>query len=167
MKNIVSKFQNTDPEFAELIQNFACDEVVNNDDLDDHTRMIAVLSTLIGSQSVDAFKEMLGYALETGVTPVEVKEIVYQAVAYLGLGRVFPFLACTNDVLEKQGVQLPLERQTGWKKESRHRWTFLAIRCEDSPSPIRRRAGTSTSGSLTIASETIIPARALITDKER
>lgn len=74
MKNIVSKFQNTDPEFAELIQNFACDEVVNNDDLDDHTRMIAVLSTLIGSQSVDAFKEMLGYALETGVTPVEVKE---------------------------------------------------------------------------------------------
>lgn len=111
MKNIVSKFQNTDPEFAELIQNFACDEVVNNDDLDDHTRMIAVLSTLIGSQSVDAFKEMLGYALETGVTPVEVKEIVYQAVAYLGLGRVFPFLACTNDVLEKQGVQLPLEGQ--------------------------------------------------------
>ena len=90
MKNIVSKFQNTDPEFAELIQNFACDEVVNNDDLDDHTRMIADLSTLIGSQSVDAFKEMLGYALETGVTPVEVKEIVYQAAAYLGLGRVFP-----------------------------------------------------------------------------
>ncbi|HJA06450.1 MAG TPA: carboxymuconolactone decarboxylase family protein [Candidatus Mediterraneibacter pullicola] len=111
MKNIVSKFQNTDPEFAELIQNFACDEVVNNDDLDDHTRMIAVLSTLIGSQSVDAFKEMLGYALETGVTPVEVKEIVYQAAAYLGLGRVFLFLACTNDVLEKQGVQLPLEGQ--------------------------------------------------------
>lgn len=111
MKNIVSKFQNTDPEFAELIQNFACDKVVNNDDLDDHTRMIAVLSTLIGSQSVDAFKEMLGYALETGVTPVEVKEIVYQAAAYLGLGRVFPFLACTNDVLEKQGVQLPLEGQ--------------------------------------------------------
>lgn len=111
MKNIVSKFQNTDPEFAELIQNFACDEVVNNDDLDDHTRMIAVLSTLIGSQSVDAFKEMLGYALETGVTPVEVKEIVYQAAAYLGLGRVFPFLACTNDVLEKQGIQLPLEGQ--------------------------------------------------------
>ena len=111
MKNIVSKYKNTDPEFAKVIENFACDEVVNNDDLDDHTRMIAVLSTLIGSQSVDAFKEMLGYALETGVTPVEVKEIVYQAAAYLGLGRVFPFLACTNDVLEKQGVQLPLEGQ--------------------------------------------------------
>ena len=66
MKNIVSKFQNTDPEFTELIQNFACDEVVNNDDLDDRTRMMAVLSTLIGSQSIDAFREMLGCALDSG-----------------------------------------------------------------------------------------------------
>ncbi len=111
MKNIVSKFQNTDPEFTELIQNFACDEVVNNDDLDDRTRMMAVLSTLIGSQSIDAFREMLGCALDSGVTPVEVKEIIYQAAAYLGLGRVFPFLECINGVLSERGIALPLEGQ--------------------------------------------------------
>ena len=111
MKNIVSKYQNTDPEFAELIQNFACDEVVNNDDLDDRTRMMAILSTLIGSQSIDAFKEMLGCALDSGVTPVEVKEIVYQATAYLGLGRVFPFLERVNDERTERGIALPLEGQ--------------------------------------------------------
>ena len=111
MKNIVSKYQNTDPEFAELIQNFACDEVVDNDDLDDRTRMMAILSTLIGSQSIDAFKEMLGCALDSGVTPVEVKEIVYQATAYLGLGRVFPFLERVNDELTERGIALPLEGQ--------------------------------------------------------
>lgn len=111
MKNIVSKYQNTDPEFAELIRNFACDEVVNNDDLDDRTRMMAILSTLIGSQSIDAFKEMLGCALDSGVTPVEVKEIVYQATAYLGLGRVFPFLDRVNDELTERSIALPLEGQ--------------------------------------------------------
>ena len=111
MKNIVFKYQNTDPEFAELIQNFACDEVVNNDDLDDRTRMMAILSNLIGSQSIDAFKEMLGCALDSGVTPVEVKEIVYQATAYLGLGRVFPFLERVNDELTERGIALPLEGQ--------------------------------------------------------
>ena len=111
MKNIVSKYQNTEPEFAELIQNFACDEVVNNDDLDDRTRMMAILSTLIGSQSIDAFKEMLGCALDSGITPVEVKEIVYQATAYLGLGRVFPFLERVNDELTERGIALPLEGQ--------------------------------------------------------
>ncbi len=111
MKNIISKYQNTDPEFAALIENFACDEVVNHDDLDGRTRMMAVLSTMIGSQSIDAFKEMLGCALDEGVTPVEVKEIVYQATAYLGLGRVFPFLECVNDELSARDITLPLEGQ--------------------------------------------------------
>lgn len=111
MKNIVSKYKNTDPEFAKVIENFACDEVINNDDLDDRTRMMAVLSTLVGSQSTDAFKEMLGCALDSGVVPVEVKEIVYQATAYLGLGRVFPFLKCVNDELTERGIALPLEGQ--------------------------------------------------------
>ena len=111
MKNIVSQYKNTDPEFAKVIENFACDEVINNDDLDDRTRMMAVLSTLVGSQSTDAFKEMLGCTLDSGVAPVEVKEIVYQATAYLGLGRVFPFLKCVNDELTERGIALPLDGQ--------------------------------------------------------
>ena len=32
---------------------------------------------------------MLGAALQVGVTPVEIKEILYQAVAYTGMARVF------------------------------------------------------------------------------
>ena len=111
MKNIVSKYKNTDPEFAKVIENFACDEVINNDDLDDRTRMMAVLSALVGSQSTDAFKEMLGCTLDSGVVPVEGEEIVYQATAYLGLGRVFPFLKCVNDELTERGIALPLEGQ--------------------------------------------------------
>jgi 4-carboxymuconolactone decarboxylase len=101
----------TDPEFAALFQNFAFDEVVNQDDLDDRTRMMAILATLLGCQGLDEFKVMLPAALNLGVTPVEAKEIVYQAVAYLGLGRVYPFLNATNEILEARGVQLPLEGQ--------------------------------------------------------
>ena len=87
-----SKFLETDPEFIERFDNFAFDEVVNQDDLDDRTRMMAILATLLGCQGIDEFKAMLPAALNFGVTPVEVKEIVYQAAAYLGIGRVFPFL---------------------------------------------------------------------------
>lgn len=54
---------------------------------------------------------MLPAALRMGVTPVEAKEIVYQAVDYLGIGRVFPFLKATNRVLEAEGVELPLPAQ--------------------------------------------------------
>ena len=114
-----SKFQETDPEFIERFDNFAFDEVVNSDDLDGRTRMMAILATLVGCQGIDEYKVMLPAALNFGVTPVEVKEIVYQAVAYLGIGRVFPFLHAANDILAERGIRLPLEKQAGTTAENR------------------------------------------------
>lgn len=114
-----SSFLETDPEFIERFDNFAFDEVVNSDDLDDRTRMMAILATLLGCQGIDEFKAMLPAALNFGVTPVEAKEIVYQAVAYLGIGRVFPFLKATNEVLEARDVALPLEGQATTTMETR------------------------------------------------
>lgn len=115
----VSKFLETDPEFIERFDNFAFDEVVNNDDLDDKTRFTAILATLIGCQGIDEFRCMLTAALNFGVTPVEIKEIVYQAVAYLGIGRVLPFLRATNEILEARGIKLPLEAQATTTAETR------------------------------------------------
>lgn len=115
----ISKLAETDPEFIEIFDNFAFDEVVNVDDLEDKTRFIAILATLIGCQGIDEYKAMLPAALEFGVSPVEVKEIVYQAVAYLGIGRVFQFLKSTNDVLEARGIKLPLEGQSTTHRENR------------------------------------------------
>ena len=86
-----SKLLKTDPEFIELFDNFAFDEVVNQNDLDDKTSMIAILAMLLGCQGIDEFKAMLTAAYNFGVTPIEMKEIIYQATAYLGIGRVFPF----------------------------------------------------------------------------
>ena len=85
-----SALAQTDPDFIERFDNFAFDEVVNQGKLDDRTRMMAILATLLGCQGIDEFKVMLPAALNLGVTPVEAKEIVYQAAAYLGIGREFP-----------------------------------------------------------------------------
>jgi 4-carboxymuconolactone decarboxylase len=109
----------TDPEFIERFASFAFDEVVNQDDLDDHTRFLAILATLLGCQGLDEFKTMLPAALNCGVTPVEVKEIVYQATAYLGIARVYPFLTAVNDELTARGVPLPLEGQATTTAETR------------------------------------------------
>lgn len=114
-----SDFLRTDPEFIERFDNFAFDEVVNRTDLDDRTRAMGWLATLLGCQGIDEFRALLPAALEMGVTPVEAKEIVYQAVAYLGIGRVFPFLKATNEVLEAHGVELPLEPQAHTTMENR------------------------------------------------
>ena len=112
-------FMRTDPEFIERFDNFAFDEVVNHDDMDDRTRFITILATLIGCQGKEEFKAILPAAMNFGVKPVEIKEIVYQAVAYMGIGRVFPFLRETNEVFEKQGIKLPLRSQATTTTENR------------------------------------------------
>ncbi|CAM3439251.1 carboxymuconolactone decarboxylase family protein [Paenibacillus lupini] len=114
-----SKFLETDPEFIERFDNFAFDVVVNQDDLDDRTRLMAILSVLIGCQGIDEFRAMLPAALNFGVTPVEAKEIVYQSVPYLGIGRVFPFLHAVNEILTARGVELPLPGQATTTMETR------------------------------------------------
>ena len=115
----VSDFLRTDPEFIERFDNFTFDEVVNHDDLDDKTRFIAILATLLGCQGIDEFRALMPAAMNFSVSPVEIKEIVYQAVAYLGIGRVFPFLKATNEILESKGVKLPLEGQATTTTETR------------------------------------------------
>lgn len=114
-----SDFLRTDPEFIERFDNFAFDEVISQIDLDDQTRFMAILATLLGSQSIDEFKSMIPAALNFSVTPIEIKEIVYQSVAYLGIGRVFPFLKATNEIFESKGIALPLEGQATTTSEDR------------------------------------------------
>lgn len=114
-----SEFAQTDPEFTEFFTNFSCDEVVNQDDLDDRTRMMAILATLLGCQGIDEFKVMVPGALNAGLTPVEIKEIVYQACAYLGIGRVRPFLTAVNEIFADRGIALPLEGQATTTPEDR------------------------------------------------
>ena len=94
----------TDPEFAAFFSRFAGEEVVNEPGrgLDACTRYMAILAALLG-----------------GVTPVEVKEIVYQAVAYLGIGRSYPFLGITNEILAARGITLPLPGQATTTPEDR------------------------------------------------
>lgn len=114
-----SSLAKTDPEFIELFDNFAFDEVVNNDDLDDKTRFLAILATLLGCQGIDEFKAMLTGAYHFGVTPIEMKEIVYQGTAYLGIGRAYPFLHAVNDFCKAHDFALPLESQSTTTPDTR------------------------------------------------
>ena len=62
---------------------------------------------------------MMGGALNVGLTPVEIKEIVYQAVPCVGLAKVFDFLTATNEVLTPRGISLPLPPQSTTNPETR------------------------------------------------
>ena len=110
--NHKSTLKVTDPELIEIFDNFAFDEVLRHGHLDPKTRLMAILASLIAQQTVSEYKVMLGGALNVGVTPVEVKEIVYQSVPYVGIAKAFDFIHATNEILRSRGVELPLEGQS-------------------------------------------------------
>ena len=110
--NHVSSVAITDPELIEIFDNFAFDEVLRESKLPTKTRLILQLASIIASQAVREYQAMLEAALNAGVTPVEAKEILYQAIPYVGLAKAYDFIQATNDVLTKRGVALPLPSQS-------------------------------------------------------
>ena len=108
----VSTLAVTDPELIETFDNFAFDEVLRDSTLDARTRLMVQLAAMIASQALREYRVMLGAALTVGVTPIEIKEIVYQAVPYVGMAKVFDFIHATNEVLTERGVALPLPGQS-------------------------------------------------------
>ena len=114
-------YYETDSEFMERMEYLTLEEVANEtgQEVPGDVRYLAILSVLLGCQGLEVYKSKLPEALEQGVTPVMVKEMVYQAVDYLGLGRVMPFLAATNEILTARGIKLPLAGQATTTLEDR------------------------------------------------
>ena len=101
----------TDPEFLEIAENFAQGEAVQASKLTEKERMLCILSAMLGCQGIGEFRNLLHAALDTGIDPVAVKELLYQAAAYLGIGRVHDFLLAANEIMEQHGIPLPLTPQ--------------------------------------------------------
>lgn len=114
-----STLARTDPELIEYFDSFAFDEVLAHGNLDPRTRLMTQVAALIAVGAVTEFRVMAGAALTVGVTPVELKEVVYQAVPYVGIGRALDFLHATNDLLTDRGVELPLPGQSTTTPQTR------------------------------------------------
>jgi 4-carboxymuconolactone decarboxylase len=117
--NHKSTLQITDPELIEVFDNFAFDEVISYGNLDTRTSVMMILASTIASQALSEYKVMLGAALNVGVTPVEIKEIAYQSVPYVGIAKVLDFIHAANEILQSREIELPLEDQSTTSPESR------------------------------------------------
>ena len=118
----MTEFEGTDPEFAERFAYFAGEEVPGEPtaELPARERSLAILAALLGCQGAEQFRVTLAEALDAeAVTPVEVREVVYQGTAYLGIGRTRPFFSAMNEVFAKKGVELPLPAQATTTLETR------------------------------------------------
>lgn len=113
-------YSHTDPEYAAILGHFAGEEVPGEEEakLPETDRWLAILAVLLGCQGKEAFRAVLPDALGA-LSPVMVKEVVYQATDYLGIGRALPFVDIVNEVFAAQNISLPLESQATVTPENR------------------------------------------------
>lgn len=103
---------NEDPELKAIVSGFAFGEVQRHGgQVDAKTRALVSLAGCVAAQGKEMYESLLESAWKQGVTPVELKEVVYQCVPYTGMAKALDFVTITNDFLRAKGVKLPLEGQ--------------------------------------------------------
>lgn len=108
----VSKAKETDPDLIEVFDNFAFDEVISHDTMNVKTRTLLIMASTIGSQALTEYKMFVNAALNVNVSPIEIKEVLYQAVPYVGISKVIDFIHATNEIFTERNIALPLETQS-------------------------------------------------------
>lgn len=112
MSTIDSSLEDTDPDLVCILDNFLSKQVLKNSSLTDRERMIVTIACLVSNQSVELYEKIIKISLNIGVTPIEIKEILYQSLAYIGLSKMYEFLKITNKIFTGNGIKLPLDSQS-------------------------------------------------------
>ena len=118
------RIQNNDPEFHEIFKNFAFGEVFEYSNLDEKESILVILACLLACQSPKAFKKILLSAINNGISPDEVKELLYQSVPYVGFGRAHNFFGVVIKVFDKKGIEMPLPNRSNSDSQNRYEKGF-------------------------------------------
>lgn len=101
-----------DADLESIFNNFVYGEVYNHGTLEPKLRELVTLVSLTASQGTDMIKPHVETALNIGVTPIEIKEALYQCSPYVGFPRVFAALEKANEVFKEKNISLPIESQS-------------------------------------------------------
>ena len=112
--------QGTDPEMMDILQKFIFGEVFQTGDLTLKQREMITCITLATMQTLPQLKAHAGAALNVGVTPEELREVMYLTAPFIGFPKMLNAVATVNEVFKERGISLPLEKQGMVTEETRH-----------------------------------------------
>lgn len=112
--------QGTDPEMMDILQKFIFGEVFQTGKLTMKQREMITCITLATMQTLPQLKAHAGAALNVGVTPEELREVMYLTAPFIGFPKMLNAVAAVNEVLKERGIPLPLEKQGTVTEDTRH-----------------------------------------------
>ncbi len=117
--NHVGPLAGTDPDLQDMLNHFVFGEVFYHGDLSDKLRELITLVVLTTNQTLDQLQAHVFAALNIGVSPVAIKEAIYQCVPYLGFPKTLNAINKVNEVFKMQNISLPVESQKTVTEETR------------------------------------------------
>ena len=118
--------EGTDPEMMDILQKFIFGEVFQIGELSLKQREMITCITLATIQTFPQLKTHAGAALNVGVTPEELREVMYLTAPFIGFPKMLNAVSTVNEVFKERGITLPLGKQGTVTEENRHE-TGVAI----------------------------------------
>ncbi|WP_297094718.1 carboxymuconolactone decarboxylase family protein [uncultured Draconibacterium sp.] len=109
----------TDPDLQEMLNRFIFGEVFYQGDLSDKLRELITIVVLTTNQTLEQLQAHVFAALNIGVSPVEIKEAIYQCAPYLGFPKTLNAINKANEVFKAANISLPVESQKTVTEETR------------------------------------------------
>ena len=110
----------TDPEMMDILQKFIFGEVFQTGNLTLKQREMITCVTLATMQTLPQLKAHAGAALNVGVTPEELREVMYLTAPFIGFPKMLNAVSTVNEVFQERGISLPLNRQGTVTEDTRH-----------------------------------------------
>ena len=112
--------QGNDPEMMDILQKFIFGEVFATGDLTLKQREMITCITLATMQTLPQLKAHAGAALNVGVTPEELREVMYLTAPFIGFPKMLNAVGTVNEVFKERGISLPLKAQGTVTDDTRH-----------------------------------------------
>jgi len=100
-----------DPELMEILRRFIFGEVFYAGNLSDKQRELITIVSLTAQQTLPQLKAHSQAALNIGITPLEVREAVYQCAPFIGFPKTLNAVNAINEVFTSKNIKLPLENE--------------------------------------------------------
>jgi len=101
----------SDPDLTDILNRFVFGEVAYHGGLSDKHRELITLVVLATNQTLPQLKAHVGASLNIGLSPVEIKEAIYQCAPYIGFPKTLDALQQANEVFKERKIPLPVESQ--------------------------------------------------------
>lgn len=108
-----------DPEMMSILQKYIFGEVFAIGKLNNKTREMLTVTTLVTQQTLPQLKAHINALLNTGATPNEVREIIYQCAPFIGFPKTLNAISVMNEVFSERNIKLPLENSSTTNESNR------------------------------------------------